>query len=94
MSQVYCCRNERCVIFAALRKSMINHVVLSPETVEEVKRHSSPVHNLTNVPCRLNVESTLPSEWSDGMEHNCRNIKEYVGGFHKYFNPLTGRSSG
>lgn len=58
---------------------MVDHVILSPETVEEVTRHSLPVNKMTNVPCRLNIESTtLPSEWSDGMEHNCRNIKDVV----------------
>ncbi|KAJ8710571.1 hypothetical protein PYW08_009086 [Mythimna loreyi] len=59
-----------------LRKSVLDRVVLSPETLEEVKRLSSPVNKLTNIPCSLNVEATLPDEWSDGMEHNCRNVKE------------------
>ncbi|KAJ8710336.1 hypothetical protein PYW07_009702 [Mythimna separata] len=62
----------------ALRKSVIDRVALSPETLEEVKRLSLPVNKLTNIPCRLNVESTLPDEWSDGMEHNCRNVKEIL----------------
>lgn len=58
--------------------SALQQRVTSPTAVEEVKRHSLFVHQLTNTPCELNLQSALPDAWSDGMEHNCRKIKEMV----------------
>ncbi|CAH0696415.1 unnamed protein product [Spodoptera exigua] len=61
-----------------LRKRIVNCVPLSSELVGQIRYHSTPVHPLTNMACNPNVEKTLDVNWSDGMEHNCRNIKDML----------------
>ncbi|KAH9645730.1 hypothetical protein HF086_010126 [Spodoptera exigua] len=61
-----------------LRKRIVNCVSLSSEIVGQIRYHSTPVHPLTNMACNPNVEKTLDVNWSDGMEHNCRNIKDML----------------
>ncbi|XP_049701626.2 transient receptor potential channel pyrexia isoform X1 [Helicoverpa armigera] len=62
----------------ALTESILDCVALSPKTVEAVRRQSVPVNILTNAPCQINVDFRFPNDWIDGMEHNCRNVKEML----------------
>ncbi|CAH1640799.1 unnamed protein product [Spodoptera littoralis] len=61
-----------------LRKRIVECVPLSSQIVGEIKYHSTPVHALTNMTCKSNEEVKLQVDWSDGMEHNCRNIKDML----------------
>ncbi|CAH0597153.1 unnamed protein product [Chrysodeixis includens] len=49
---------------------------MTPEVLQEIRTSRLTVPEMINRPCELNTLSTVPDAWSDGMEHNCRSIKE------------------
>ncbi|XP_026727731.1 ankyrin-1-like [Trichoplusia ni] len=49
---------------------------MTPEVLQEIRVSRLTVPEMINRPCELNSLSTIPDAWSDGMEHNCRSVKE------------------
>lgn len=52
---------------------------MSSETEEDVRRLCPKVRELTMVRCDLEeVRMTLPKNWKDNIDHNCKDIKGTV----------------
>lgn len=67
---------KSCQTLSALQDKIL--IKLTPEVLQEISSSRLTVPATINRPCELNTLSTIPDSWSDGMEHNCRSIKESV----------------